>query len=315
MKISTRKEFIAAAGGVGAAAVLARFPELAEAAEFRSLGSPPELDFTYPEPRVFMETQCWWVEGQTGLLVPGSDFPFTSIHDHLGMNFPMGERVVFPAAGQGYDWKYLAQFHNDVGATVRGVRGGGFQMGCEGIVYDPASRGVKVTQQDQRLVGNLHMTPCTVDLWRSKTGTFENRFTSDTTSKFGQRMYQSGAWNAQFNIAGAPVGFTGRGWYQGADYTNITLATKTRASILAAGGLPNSLSYSIANGAKFAFAYIDPNIHAGSKGTVLFENRTAVGAFTLPPLAPGLHILLLGAWEKIGTGWNAGVLRLPFMRI
>jgi hypothetical protein len=260
-----------------------------------------------------METQGWWVQGQTSLAAPAADFAFTSTHVHLMIPFPMGERIVVPASG-GYSWPYLAQFHNGVGGTVRQVRSGFTNvpstLGC--CPKDPNYQGVPINVQDQRHAGTIVVEAERVNGWRTVTGQREARFTADTTSKFGKRMYQSGAWHTVFNVPGMGVGFTARGWYEGPGYTNVTLTTKTRASTLATTGLPSTLSYALDQGAKWAFAYIDPNIHAGSKGLILFENRVGGGSFTLPALSPGVHVLLLGGWEKVATGWNAGVLRLPF---
>jgi hypothetical protein len=235
----------------------------------------------------------------------------TSTHVHLGIPFPLGEQLVIPASG-GYSWPYLAQSHNGIGAKVRGVRGGGFQMGTSGLSYDPDFRSGTIATQDFRHVGSIPNEADKPAAWRSVSGTFENRFTFDTTSPFGKRQYQSGAWNAQLNAAAAPVRVTARGWYEGPGYTNVTLQTRVQAHTLETTGLPSTLSYSVDQGAKWAFAYVDANIHGGSKGTVIFENRTAAGTFNLPVLPPGPHVLLLGAWEKAATGWNAGVLRLPF---
>jgi hypothetical protein len=279
-------------------------------------GCAPELaSLDFPEPRVCMETQGWWVQGQTSLTAPATDFPFTSTHVHLMIPFPMGEQIFLPPSGQGYSWPYLGQWHNGQGGTVRQVRAGSVNISCSdsSIPNDPGYRGVAITTQDQRHAGEIPVNATKVNCWRTAIGTREFRFTNDTTSKFGKRQYQSGAWNTVFNAPGTPVGFTARGWYEGPGYTNITLTTKTRSSTLASTGLPSTLSYSLAQGATWAFAYIDPNIHAGDKGTVLFENRTGSGgSFALPVLPPGTHVLLLGGWEKAGTGWNAGVLRLPF---
>jgi hypothetical protein len=157
------------------------------------------------------------------------------------------------------------------------------------------------------------------------TGKRENRFTFDTTSKHGKRMYQSGAWNALIAAPAAPVGITARGWYESTGYTNVSLKDSNlgagkgfRASVLASSPVPDAwmLSYALGEGAKFFFAYVDPNIHAGSKGIVVAENKTGTSGSIVvntAGLEPGVHVLLVGGWEKSTDGWNAGVLRLPFL--
>jgi hypothetical protein len=286
-----------------------------QAQAYAPYGCPAELaSLTFPEPRVCQETQGWWIQGQTSLSAPASTFPFTSTHVHLMIPFPTGERLVIPANG-GYSWPYLAQFHNGQGGKVRQVRSGFVgptsSLGC--CPKDPNYLGVPIATQDQRHAGSIPIEAVRVDGWRAYVGKAEGRFTADTTSPFGQRQYQSGAWNVWMNTAPSPVSVTARGWYEGPGYTNVNLTTKVTAHGLATSGLPSTVSYSLAQGATWAFAYIDPNIHAGSKGIVLFENRTgSSGSFSLPSLPSGDHVLLLGGWEKSSAGWNAGVLRLPF---
>ena len=287
---------------------------------------PPELaGATFPEPRAFIETQGWWVQGQTNLTDPdisndpATDFAFASIHVHLGIPFPLGEQFIIPPEGSPYAWDYLAQWHENVGGAVRQVRGGMTGgNGCTdtGIPNDPNYRSVPITLVNQRYAGTIPVSAAKVTCWRDEVGTREFRFTADTTSKFGKREYQSGAWNAQINAPAVPVAVTARGWYEGPGYTNVTMKTKAQAHSLADGSWYASgkvISYGLAQGATRAFAYIDPDIHHGTKGLVLMENKTgSSGTFVLPDLPPGDHVLLLGGWEKAAAGWNAGVLRLPF---
>jgi hypothetical protein len=175
--------------------------------------------------------------------------------------------------------------------------------------------------------GSIPIPSNEVTTWRTAAaGKYENRFTADTDSRFaGDRMYQSGAWNAYLNAAGAPVGWTARGWYVTTDYTNFSFkdssigsGTGFRASTLAATCAPEpsaTFTYALAEGATHAFGYLDANLHSGSKGTVIAENRTGeTGTLTVNTgiLAAGTHVLLGGAWEKAIDGWNAGVARLPF---
>lgn len=316
----TRREVLLLAGGAGGALLASRlnWPDRAEAATYSALGAPPELaHLTYPEPRVYLETQSWWVQGNTGLSAPGANFAHDSTHVHLGRAYPSGEQFILPPAGQGYTWPYLAIFHNDVGGTVRQVRGGGFQIGSDGsILKDPNSVGVKITTNDQKLAGNIVYPADRVNTWRAFTGTAETRFTADTTSRFGQRQFNSTRWFTQLNAPGQPVIIKARGWYQGGDYVDVQLSTKTRASTLANGTAifpGKTLTYAIGAGAQWAFAYIDPDLHNGSKGTVLFENRTgSSGSFVVPALSPGVHKLMLGSWEKLGNGWSGVACPIPF---
>jgi hypothetical protein len=262
------------------------------------------------------------MQGNTSYSAPQPNFATDSTHVHGMTPYPLGERLIVPPPGSGYDWFFLSQFHNDIGGATRGVRGLSFQdlggFGC--CILAEGSSGVKITTDDQKLTGKIHVPSNRPDAWRNASpGTYESRFTTDTTSRFGNRQYNSTRWFAQLNTPGAPVIARARGWYACGEYVDATLTTKTRALTLANGTAifpGKTLTYSIGAGALWAFAYIDPDIHHGSKGTVLFENRTgSSGSFVVPPLESGIHVLLLGSWEKVsgcGGGWNGGVERIPF---
>jgi hypothetical protein len=239
--------------------------------------------------------------------------------------YPLGEKLIVPPPGEGYDWYYLAQFHNDIGGVTRGVRGLSFQdlggFGC--CILGGGSSGVKITQNDQKLTGFIHVPSNRPDAWRNAApGTYESRFTVDTTSKFGKRQYNSTRWYAQLNTPGVPVIARARGWYEGSafEYVDATLTTKVRASTLANGTAirpGQTLTYSIGAGAKWASVFFDPALHCAcpeAKGRVIFENRLgSSGSFVVPSdLSPGIHVLMIVGTEVGSTGWSAGVMRIPF---
>jgi hypothetical protein len=287
-----------------------------------SFGAPAELAaIDYPEPRVFLDNQGWWLDGHLTTADPDPvAMAFESVHSHGGANYPLGERVVLNCADpQPYAWDYVAQAHENVGGSVRGFRGGGF-LGVGdggGLTYDAQMPHVKFDDPNWRFAGALEHEATDVASWcKAAPGVYENRFTFDITSKYGKRQYMSGAWNAFLNAPGQPVGYTSRGWYEGPGYTNVTMKAKAQAHTLANGTwyAPGKLvPYSLAQGANWAFAYIDADIHHGSKGLVVMEMRKGTsGSFALPALEPGDHTLLLGGVERAAAGWNAGVMRIPF---
>jgi hypothetical protein len=294
----TRREALLV--GAGALLVVGRAPEFALAAPSACYGWPADAGDppVLPYASIYQETQCWWMQGQTGLTAPAADFAFTSAHVHAGISYPTGETIV--KINGAWQFDFVVRLHNFQGGHGKNVRGGGFLLGGMAQVPVPASL----------------QNPASADvMWRSvlrptpsvPNGKHENRFTFDTTSPNGKRMYQSGAWWTFVGQSGAPVPATARGWYASTDYTNITVKTPFRASAPLRAG--QTVSYALAQGAKWAFAYADPDIHHGSKGTVIFENRTGeTGSFVIPADA---KVLLLGGWEKASDGWNAGVLRLP----
>lgn len=252
-----------------------------------------------PYPTIFQETQCWWQQGSTGLSAPGPSFPFTSAHVHLGVAYPTGETIV--RVNGVWRFPFVARLHNFQGGHGKNVRGGNFLTG--GTI---PSVPVPASLQNPSSADVMWSSVLTSNASPS-TGKKENRFTFDTTSPFGKRMYQSGAWWTFVGSSASAVPATARGWYASTDYTNATVKTPFRASSPLRAG--STVSYSLAEGATYAFAYADPDIHSGSKGAVIMENRTgASGSFTIPA---GARVLLLGGWEKASDGWNAGVLWLP----
>jgi hypothetical protein len=275
-------------------------------------GCPASLALKrYPDERSCFESQGWWVQGRTELTEPAADFPFVSLHVHMNIPFPIGE-TVSAVAGE-YVFDFEAQLHNFVGGFSPWSRGGNFLS--DNILYlryDPPK-----TPDAPDLAWTGVLTNPTGEV--TCTGRCENRFTTNATSPFGKRMYQSGAWNAIIGGPGQPVSMTVRGWYQTSDYTNISLkdsnlgdGTGFRTSYFRDLCVPPqwTISYSLDQGAKWAFFYVDAAIHGGSKGIVAAENRTgSTGFVTIDTtfLAPGEHKLLFGAWEKASDGWNAGV--------
>ncbi|MGI8606876.1 MAG: hypothetical protein ACR2L0_06950 [Gaiellaceae bacterium] len=188
---------------------------------------------------------------------------------------------------------------------------------------DPAVSDRAITAEDEQLAGSIPIPASTVSSWQAFTGKRENRFTADTTSPFGKRQYQSGAWHAYLNRTGAPVGYTARGWYATTGYTNFSFKDSNigtgkgfQASQLRDTCAPDvvTVTYALAKGATHAFLYLNPNLHGNSKGTVIAENKTgSKGSFTFSTvgLASGVHVLLGGGWEKGSDGWGAAVARLP----
>jgi hypothetical protein len=295
----TRKEALMAAGGLGAALALGRWPGSAYAADTPCYGwpaiagDPPVL----PYPTIYQETQGWWVQGRTSLSAPAADFPFTSAHVHAGVAYPTGETVT--RVNNLWEWPFFCQLHNFQGGHGKNFRGGGFLDGSlQNVPAPPNMVNPQAATETWRGVLRTNSSP--------SNGKHENRFTFDTTGPFGKRMYQSGAWWTFVGVSPTPVPGLARGWYDGPGYTNAGVATGYRASAPLRAG--QTVSYILREGAKWAFAYADADIHGGSKGTVIFENRMGDGSFQIPA---GARVLLLGGWEKASGGWNAGVLRLP----
>jgi hypothetical protein len=300
----TRREALLIGAGVGAALVFPRIP--AQAADSTCFGWPADAGSApvLPYPTIFQETQCWWMNGNTGLSAPGANFAHDSWHVHAGIASPTGERLL-PMSDGFFHFPCVLRLHNFQGGKGRFFRGGavpGLNPGGSGI----PQIGLTAAMQNPQSADVMQTGLLKIPNGNPPAGQKELRFSLFTFSPTGKEMYQSGAWYTFVGTTPSAVGAVGRGWYVGAEYTNIGVGTKYRASAPLRAG--QTISYSRAAGANWAFAYADPDIHHGSKGTVIFENRTADGTFVIPA---GTKVLMVGAWEKRSDGWNAGVLRLP----
>lgn len=115
----------------------------------------------------------------------------------------------------------------------------------------------------------------------------------------------------------------GCGWYTSpVEYACATMLTPLSSDPITG---PKTLSVSWATGSTSLnvvrrFASIDPNFHAGDRGTVLVDQpmnaHSYTGNVTIDPatLAPGVHRLFLRTDEldDLGDNINAGVLVVPF---
>jgi hypothetical protein len=129
----------------------------------------------------------------------------------------------------------------------------------------------------------------------------------------GNRQYQSTGWQVCIRSCTpsyrSGVYLEARGWYTGRGYQNARL-TSQLTTVRSGGTITVSLKPGSGGlSTKFSAAYIDPDFHHGSAGTVIFtRNGPYVGSITIPVLAPGPHKLVLLASD----GLNAGVLGIPF---
>ena len=280
------------------------FPGAAKA--IPSFGCPLPLQAEFVDHRSCYETQWWGLNGAS--LPAPANAPFDSSHMHLMIAYPIGETII-PVSGS-YEFPFYAQLHNFQGGNSNFVRGGNFLSGGDipqiGWEWRP-------TSVDESRSGTLRKANSGISCSKC-----ENRFTLNGNAPFGGRSYQSGAWWTFRSGTPGPVSMTARGWSQAGDYVNITIkdsnlgsGTGFRTSYFRDQCVPDpwTITYSLAQGATHAFFYLNPNLHAGSKGIVVVENKTgSSGTVNIPRvLAPGTHKLMFGAWEKAGNIISAGV--------
>jgi hypothetical protein len=277
-------------------------------------GCPPELQMDFADTRACLESQAWWLNADS---TPDTDAPFQSEHAHVMVPYPAGETIL--AKDGYYEFPFRATLFNFIGGTGHYVRGGNFLSG--GTTPQVSMNNWKPTAMHEERSGVLRKKASEV----IGTGKKENHFTLNTTSKHAKRMFQSSGWHTFVGTPGAPAGVTCRGWYEGHEYANVTLkdsnlgtGTGFQASVLASTPVPDdwTVSWSPAQGANEFFAYVNPQVHEGSKGIVVKEGVAGTsGTFTVDTrnLPVDVNYLLVGGWEKKATGSLAGVCRLPFL--
>jgi hypothetical protein len=311
-------------------------PALA-AATFPCFGAPPayvahydgssqDLDgavdgaVSFAEPRVFLESQGWWVEN-------GEPDPLSSEHIHVGLCYPQGERIRLQNGR--VRWPLMMQLHNQIGATSNFVRGGGFQDGAvtPRANWDPSWD--PVSDQEVRFAvltkRRRNLTRC---------GRREARFTNNVpVSVHAHRFYQSAGWQTyvpclrglrRTNYRSSDL-MIARGYYESFDYVNVSLQGNWRASAMASTPVPDAWTVRVGTGAgSTSYAvYVDPDLHHGSKGIVVAEglggDATRSVTIDTSQLTPGIHKLMVVANEtqldplRPIRGTASGVLVVPFL--
>lgn len=251
---------------------------------YAALGAPPT---------VTLESQGWW--STPGIIVP------TQVGQHVHV------KATVPADG------YVIDGLIDVPVTV--------------TLHDQTGAAVTLRVSDGSTIKQswtINLGPCadcswsgivSVDFSTWGTGRREMRWTANIPKNDeGNRQYQSTGWQVCVRSC-TPTYRTGpwteaRGWYTDHGYQNARL-TSPLADVRAGGTVKVKLAPGSGGKATtFSGAYIDPDFHHGSEGTVLLtRNGSYSGSVTIPADLPaGPHRLVLLASD----GLNAGILLVPF---
>ena len=262
----------------------------------------------YPEPRVFLESQGWWVRtpGEEG-----TDFG----HVHVGMCFPQAQRVRGIVT-----LDVRLTMHHNPGTLTRLY--GGITTGSGG--YDLWNTPVDLSCP--------HST-CTV--WKQlrvdtarvpQDGRAEWRFRPQVRTPDGKDFTPSTGWQTYLANGARPVAdfrsrdeATGRGWYDGAGYANASIMNVPVAPISGTWSA-NVILDRGSDGIPVTShgSYLDPDFHNGSKGTVIREGtgpyRGSV-AINAAGLSPGVHRLVLRSDAKDPSGSTNSGLLVIFFRV
>ena len=269
-------------------------------------GSPDPLACTgYPEPRTFLEVQEWWegtplAEGQVA-------------HVHAGTCFPLGQKV-------------SGQVAFDVRITLHDNPG--HLYGYESALYvdGHGSGDVSKTSLDHRCASTCtYWVHSVVDTTRANDGWHEFRFKPRVRMSNGAVMLTSAGWPA-YTSNGNTVdgsrssmgGIVGRGWYTDEGYQNPVLSDAGQVLQVRSGIATFNLRLdkgSDGGDATYAAAYVDPDFHHGSQGTLLVERAGSYrGDVTVDTrgLSNGTHRLVLRVESAGSAGTNTGIQVIQF---
>lgn len=271
-------------------------------------GMPDPVACTgYPEHRVFLESQGWWVQtpGQSG-----TDFG----HVHVGMCFPQAQRVSGTVT-----LDVRLTMHHNAGTLARLY--GGIETDTGG--HDLWNVPVGLTCPHDTCVRWVQLQ---VDTPRVPVdGRVEWRFRPQVKTTDGLNFTPSTGWQTYLaNGGGRPsVDYRSRdeaiarGWYDGAGYANASIMSVPLAP-LAGTWSSNVILDRGSDGIPITShgIYIDPDFHHGDEGIVVREGSGPYrGTVTInaASLSPGAHRLVLRADARDPRGsTNSGLLVIVF---
>jgi hypothetical protein len=284
---------------------------------------------SYPEPRVFLESQGWWGERKADGTVPRYG---NAEHIHVGMCFPLrqtvSDTVTLKVRVQGHRLKRNSVIRS---TTLHDpATGGPDGIGLATINWDytnlvdngsfDSTRTVKIPTK-QRLPDGLREFRNLTRLARSD----------------GDEIHASSGWCWKINNTTQPdtadsgtcdnnANYTqGRGWYSCFEYKIAEVRNWAAAGapekLYPWNGIPAGQNYSISIGARDGAGpldnktfdgwevRLDPNFHAGDKGYLVKSGSTpATGVTATIPgdsLTPGLHKLVILAFADTNCSITA----------
>ncbi|MGH8984906.1 MAG: hypothetical protein ACRDY6_13670 [Acidimicrobiia bacterium] len=282
----------------------------------------------YPEPRAFVDSQAWWLEG-AGDATSSIDDAMRASHLHYGKCFPFMETWNESGLLTEHVKLQMHEFvggHSTTASLLAFVNGGEFN-GKVGLgPWYP-------TQVDETRYVQKSRDPSTI----TKCGRLEQRgHLEGISNNGGERMFNSYGWQSLFDckpgrtqIAARGPAIIFRGWYEQADYSNITFLNDFRgeqgfrASQMddpVVGDL--KLSFALAAGANRWLVSINPNVHGGSFGSWVARGSGTSFTLTIPDSAipSGLFRVMAVGCERVGSssanpigGQNCGVGVVPFL--
>lgn len=311
----------------------AQVARTAQAGSFACVGAPEGVRSNYPEPRLFEESQSWWLQNGTPaqiLTMPGA---MDAIHVHLGVCFPQGETILED------NFSFKGTLHNQVGAVSNWVRygfvggehgpghpGGNLAGHENGFPWTPTDPVEEVKFFDfggsyESLIGGT----CGRKEFRASLNVDSTRFHKRQYQSFGSQAYTLCKPGQQSNNYRDSDVMIFRGWYDGPGYTNVAYSDESghEGNGLHAsdfyGAVPQNwqVKFGTSDVVDRWMLTVDPDVHHGSLGTVVAQGQSSISgqwaAIPVTELTPGIHKLALIGCQQAELGTNCGVGVIPFL--
>lgn len=270
----------------------------------------------YPQSRVFLESQSWWSDSR-GLSEGDSS------HAHSGACFP-----VYQTISGSLTLDIRSMIHNEpIGTRLTAVRIQGFQNGVGAQTLAQKSPSLLCDSRDCTF-----WTTLTADLSSlQRRGQTEFRIHTETTRPDGSKQLATNGWLAYVTndkpLSGSSaVRFPqteGRGWYRTASGTVLGYENALLRSPVPTTPVCGVWSFKVQSKAgsggeavTSTLVTLDPNFHAGFRGTVLHESSSSTTqqlSVDTRLLANGPHKLVIAAKaDELVDARLAGVQVIPF---
>ena len=251
-----------------------------------------------------LETQSWWSP------LAGAPMPGMPGHIHLGACFPLKGKLSAPV-----DIDAVIQLHNNP-SRLTGVR-----WSEDSTVKQLVAQDFSCPTEQCQLTVPLHLDPAKF----AHSGWREIRFTADTDTRDGFRMYNTTRWCVNVVSTKSASDYCGprapgrngtAGWYSGVGYTNVYLDDATFPYKPVSGTWCFNARFEDDHG----FASIDPAFHAMPPypGQVLYDgpggNVWRSICLDTTTLTDGIHTLHLRTDDagKSPKGTASGVYAIKF---
>lgn len=275
----------------------------------------------YPERRIFVETQAWWME--TASIGSASELPVpdgsgrVGGHTHTATCFPEDE--VITASTMQFDVRLMLHKGNLGKVTWLDV---GLGPGGSSIARVNFSSPLSCPNGANPAVNCEVWVPITVNTSQIPSGYQELRFRFNVTQPNGERQFASTGWQAYYRSrTGGYRSYPwleARGWYTGTNYANARFLSPIPHAPVSGTWTFNVAMVPGASGIAVTHSavHVDARFNLDDFGwTVTERSGPYTGSVSIDTrrLANGRHYLAIKSDQRgPNGGTNTGILQLPF---